>query len=103
MDAKEFNKRCAEYMDIDISLNYDDEIEYSENSGVFELVNRSIVREYNPHLDANDRNKVIEKMRIKTSPQPFEWMCVCKRVDTVVMNESMEAAQIACIEKALNS
>lgn len=56
---------------------------------------------FDPYNDANDRNKVIEKMEITTSFSLVvrKWRCLHESCD--VWNESMEAAQNACIAAVL--
>ena len=97
----EFNRLCAEFM----GWRYD--VVFGE---VIANVDGDIKGKYfNPYSDANDRNKVIEKMRIDTGwhyenvgsdSDVIIWECDSLRVFGV-KDKSMEAAQIACIEKVL--
>lgn len=93
---KEFNLKCAEFMGIHIDRVGEVWVHYTDFDSIGE-----VGRCFNPYNDANDRNKVIEKMKITTSSSLVvrEWRCLHESCD--VWNESMEAAQIACISAVL--
>ena len=105
MKMQEFNLACAEYMGL---LKHGDGETTDDNFVV--LTTGSLVIEsesYSPHTDANDRNKVIEKMRVKTIfHYPSDtWVCnVCDRLNNKHnYSISMEQAQVQCIEAVLGS
>ena len=105
MEPEEFNRRCAEVVHPEGS--------YERNSGN----DYWVIRDENGaqgypmpdfYHDANQRNKVIEKMQMAMVYQyPFERWYVDvphpKRGAICATNKSMEAAQIACITKVLEA
>lgn len=63
-------------------------------------------QEFDPYNDANDRNKVIEKMGIATNWRKDDignitWDCTFIKLAKLFTDEDMEAAQIACIAAVL--
>jgi len=95
----EFNRKCAEYMDWPF-LDYDPE------SGAIYCGDLHSYAKYDPYHDANDRNKLIEKMGIETFCIVLNgnkaWTCGTDSFPKIyVDNISMEAAQIACIASVL--
>ena len=103
-EQKEFNIKCAEFMDYDVVGN---------NKEIAMIVIPSMPYgepefiEFNPYSDANDRNKVIEKMRISSwvlyNAGNWVWGAFTHDDKYKVKDKSMEAAQIACISKVLES
>ena len=101
--VNEFNLKCAKYLGVF----------YSNSNDVFvEWPKEGMPRVFNPYYDANDRNKVIENMLIDTDYDNGnkEWVC-CKVAEInneaistcVVIDSSMENAQVKCIEAVLNT
>lgn len=91
----EFNRKCAEYVGIEYR-----ETPYG-NYGVIDI-------NFNSYHDANDRNKVLEKMHVRTqylySLNKWEGFYLIPPENThciVESDYSMEAAQIACIASVL--
>ena len=106
MEPEEFNRRCAEVVHPEGS--------YERNSGN----DYWVIRDENGaqgypmpdfYHDANQRNKVIEKMRITTAWNDTNnhWMVKLAGRDCLDETSSfgmeMEAAQIACITKVLEA
>ena len=99
MDAKTFNLKCAEFMRIKPLIPF-------QKGHIPSKINHFVCDkgvEYNPYSDANDRNKVIEKMQIETlfSYGEDEWSCEDCQFNRTI-DKSMEAAQIKCIEAVLS-
>lgn len=99
LNEREFNLKCAEYMGLEsVGLRADGVEEY--------LNDRGGSQPFNPYQDANDRNKVLEKMRIRTyyNPDLDEWtsMMIGIEVTHFLSDKSMESAQIQCILEVLN-
>jgi len=94
VNEKEFNLKCADYMGYEyVSAN--DVRVFSESEDTYT---------FNPYLDANSRNKVIEKMRINTEWGAGQQSWLCRQFGRHYhWDDSMEAAQIACITKVLES
>jgi len=104
MDAKTFNLKCAEFMGysfVEHSIG-----KYDRYLGALILKDKAHLM-FNPHSDANDRNKVIEKLRIETSiietniwDDPI-WVCKVIGTNRDIRGGSMRVAQIRCIEVVL--
>lgn len=97
-EQKEFNRQCAEFM------NYS---WLTAPDGLMVTIPplRGFRSElWNPYSNANDRNKVLEKMRIDTKwiPNNNDWTCASHLYDDFTRDKSMEAAQIKCIQAVLN-
>lgn len=101
MNEQKFNKACAEYLDIF----------YSESAlDIFvEWPDESMPRDFDPYSDANDRNKVLEKMKIGTHYSDFSglWFCSWEDKNIGPMEtynyKDMKTAQNKCIEKVLEN
>jgi len=93
MNEQEFNMKCAEYM----------------GGSATQELNDWDMSQWNPYRDANDRNKVIEKMEIHTmfNNASVKWDCYTVitfiDVENVGTSESMEQAQIDCITQVLEA
>lgn len=72
---------------------------------LYDAKGNGVGRTFNPYSDANDRNKVIEKMRISSwilyNAGNWIWEAFTHDDKYKAKDKSMEAAQIACISKVL--
>ena len=96
----EYNLACAKYMWPESDIGLMNGKVWGEDS------NGLIVSGFNPYHDANDRNKVLEKMKVNTTwnDDTSLWWCDFNAVyisDPHYSDSSMEAAQIACIASVL--
>lgn len=105
MNDKEFNKLAAEFMWNLVDVGFiGDRLVGETNDG-------ADVSGFNPATDANDRNKVLEKMQVITLIEhdiegisEIVWKCGTPLLfgyDILATNTSMEAAQNACIQAVL--
>lgn len=104
MEDRDFNLKCAELLFDSRRLV---QVEFSPKIFVYNMNDNTDYFSFNPLSDANDRNKVIEKMRISTGfrngvPEKIQWAAYGLSIDLYADN-SMEAAQIKCIEAVLES
>ena len=93
----EFNRLCAEFMELVSCGHRADGVEEFEND-------KGGSQSFTPYSDANDRNRVIEKMLkggliCSMNYAPFSKLFSLNNC----FDKSMEAAQIACIEKVLEN
>ena len=105
MKHEEFNFSSAKYAFPELNIDLiDGQVVCIEEDGRITLL------DWNPYHNANDRNKVIEKMLINTNylDDIDKWIAEnYSKEDGCLangyVNESMEAAQIACITKVLEA
>lgn len=95
MDEQDFNFKCAKFMGYSPVIKGRDI--YIDNYEAFR-----------PYSDANDRNKVIEKMRIETVVSTADiWSCKQYRgvgkEPLCGFENNMETAQVKCIENVLTA
>ena len=104
MKPEEFNRRCAEYMGIEVVQTCKGW--RMRNPDKYDRPKYFSLPDY--CHNANDRNKVIEKMEITTAYRSalansdIQWACHTFKSD-IYADKSMEAAQIACITKVLEA
>ena len=100
MKHEEFNFSSAKYAFPELNIDLiDGQVVCIEEDGRITLL------DWNPYHNANDRNKVIEKMKIGCGTWNGGWKCVAdvpRGFDSAIA-KSMEAAQIACITKVLEA
>jgi len=100
MNKQEFNRLCAEYM----GYKFKEFTEPFVSVGVWNESKGNWFPSFDPYSDANDRNKVIEKMGISTIQTTKGW-CVGYHEPYFnyksITDKSMEAAQIKCIQAVL--
>ena len=98
MDKQRFNILCAEYMGLDKFPYVSDILKtYCYDKETMEL--------FNPYEDANDRNKVIEKMRVTVFcfAEPAKWKSYVNQMPGDFISESRDESEIACISAVLES
>ena len=110
MEEKQFNLKCAEFLyPINIwigsaSFNKDVHISFAPEEG-FKWP--TSICNFNPYSNANDRNKVLEKMQLSTARgEDGKWRCLDgfdNKYNVHATSDSMETAQIKCIEFVLDS
>lgn len=103
---KEFNLRCAR-------LLYPNALDYKFNqinNGIevlgIDCIGVTTLAMIDAYNNANDRNKVIEKMRISTmNYRNTEWECASEprpdQIETIEYAYKLDDAQIACIASVL--
>ena len=104
MGRKKFNLDCAGFMGLLIhgdGVTTDDNYVAQTTGSI--IIERGV---YSPYTDANERNKIIEKMRIETVVTTGDiWSCKkylgMSKEPLCGTGNSIESAQVECIENVL--